>query len=426
MATAEIFVLGVGHREAGVEIRERLQGSGAFTTDALFRFQTAGVLDEALLISTCNRLEVVGTSRDAASARERIEERMCFFSGLEPEELQPCVHFYTGEDAVEYLFRVAAGLDSRVVGEAQILGQVKEAFREAMLFRTVGPMINRLFHKSFQTAKRIRSETGVASGRVSVASAAIASSLEALAAAGVSVADVNALVVGAGEMASLLASHLKTQGVKSLTVLSRSLGRAQALASRFGAQVRTLPQLGEALLESDVVFTAAGGGARVLLKDEIAPIHARRGGKPWWIFDLGVPRNAEGAVGELENVTLMNVDAFSAEAELSLERRRSEALRADVIIREEVSKFKEWASALATRPTIKDLTFQAEKARRVELQRTISRNDFTEKEIQSLDAMTRALVRRLLHHPLMFTKSCHRHWKAEFNLGMVRRIFGLD
>ncbi|MDR1036090.1 MAG: glutamyl-tRNA reductase [Deltaproteobacteria bacterium] len=424
MASTEIFVLGVAHRDAGVEIRERLQGSGAFTTEAMFRFQTAGVLDEALLVSTCNRLEVVGTAKDLKNARERIEERMCFFSGLEPEELLPTVHFYTGEEAVEYLFRVASGLDSRVVGEAQILGQVKEAFREATLFRTVGPMISRLFHKSFHTAKRIRTETGVASGRVSVASAAINSCQEEL--GDHDMASMSALVVGAGEMASLLASHLKTHGVVSLTILSRSLGRAQQLASRYGAEVRTIPQLGEALLESDIIFTAAGGGARVLIRDEIAPIHARREGRPWWIFDLGMPRNVDGSVGEMEGVTLRNVDAFSAEAEESLERRRSEALRADVIIREEVSKFKEWTSSLATRPTIKDLTFQAEKARRVELQRTVSRNDFSEKEIQALDAMTRALVRRLLHHPLMFTKSCHRHWRAEFNLGMVRRIFGLD
>jgi glutamyl-tRNA reductase len=264
----------------------------------------------------------------------------------------------------------------------------------------------------------------VASGRVSVASAAIASCQEALAPEGFG--GKAALVIGAGEMASLLASHLKARGVGSMTVLSRSLGRAQELASRVGADVRTLPQLGEALLESDLVFSAAGGGARVLLRDEIAPLHARREGRPWWIFDLGLPRNVEASVGELEGVTLRNIDAFSGEVESSLERRRSEALRADAIIGEEVSKFKEWCSSLATRPTLKDLTARAEEARLVELQRTVSRNDFTEKEIQSLDAMTRALVRRLLHHPIMFTKSCHRHWHAEFNLGMVRRIFGLD
>ncbi|MDR2613583.1 MAG: glutamyl-tRNA reductase, partial [Deltaproteobacteria bacterium] len=374
MAVADIFVLGAAHHDAGVEIRERLQGSGAFSMDALYRFQTMGVLEEALLISTCNRLEVVGTARDVETARERIEERLCFFSGLEREELVPCLHFYLNEGAVEYLFRVAAGLDSRVVGEAQILGQVKDAFREGMLYRTVGPMVGRLFHKGFQTAKRIRSETGVASGRVSVASAAIASCQDATGSADFN--DYAALVVGAGEMAQLLAAHLKARDVKSLTVVSRSLDRAQALASRVGGQARELTQLGEALLESDIVFTAAGGGARVLSGDETAHLLARREGRPWWIFDLGLPRNVEGSVGEMPGVVLRNIDDFSGEVEQSLEHRRTEALRADVIIREEVSKFKEWCSSLATRPTIKDLTYQAEKARRIELQRTISRNDF--------------------------------------------------
>ncbi|MDR3153727.1 MAG: glutamyl-tRNA reductase [Deltaproteobacteria bacterium] len=424
MAEASIFVLGVAHREAGVEIRERLQGSGAFTSEALFRFQTMGILDEALLISTCNRLEVAGTAKDPEAAREKITERLCFFSGLEPEELEPCLHFHLDSKAVEYLFRVAAGLDSRVVGETQILGQVKEAFREAMIYRTVGPMVSRLFHKSFQTAKRIRSETQVASGRVSVASAAIASCQESLGEEGFR--DQAALIVGAGEMASLLASHLKARGIRALTVLSRSLGRAQALAARVGAEVRTLPQLGEALLENDLIFTAAGGGAQVLLRDEIAPIHARRLGRPWRIFDLGVPRNVEPSAGELPGVLLRNVDAFTGEVEESLDRRRSEALRAEDIIDEEVAKFKEWCSSLDTRPTIKDLTSKAEQARLTELQRTVARNDFSEKEILALDAMTRALVRRLLHNPLLFTKSCHRHQRADFNLGMVRRIFGLD
>jgi glutamyl-tRNA reductase len=359
--------------------------------------------------------------------------------------------------------------------------------------------VNKLFHKSFQVAKRIRSETLISSGRVSVASAAVKAAEATLSegagdsAAGAGSAGacgawdarpsggsekgsdggsdggsdsdkgsysdsdsdsdsgsysdsdsdsdssspsgepekrsfrgLTALIIGAGEMASLLAAHLSSRELKKMIILSRSLGRATELASRFGAEVRTIPELGEALGESDLIFSAAGGGSLVLFKHELSPILIKRAGRPLRIFDLGVPRNVESSVAELPGVTLKNIDSFALETRLSMETRAREASRASLIIEDEVLKFRDWRSSLAAQPTIKDLAEKAEEARKAELLRTLSKNDFTDKEIASIDAMTKALVRRILHNPLMFTKSCHRHWRAEFNLGMIRRIFGLD
>jgi glutamyl-tRNA reductase len=259
---------------------------------------------------------------------------------------------------------------------------------------------------------------------VSIASAAINTADEILGPDGLK--DKSVLVIGAGVMSSHLLAHLNSRESKAIMILSRSLGRAKDLAKRFNATVKSLPLLGEALENSDVVFSAAGGTNYVLFKDEIEPILEKRGGKPFWIFDLGVPRNVEARVGEIPSVTLANIDDFNVQVKNGLDNRKQEALKADILVREEVSKFKEWYSALAARPTIKDLTAKAEEARRIELQRTISRNDFTDEQVSAMDAMTKALVRRLLHNPLSFTKSCHKHWRAEFNLSMVRRIFGLD
>jgi glutamyl-tRNA reductase len=190
-----------------------------------------------------------------------------------------------------------------------------------------------------------------------------------------------------------------------------------------GAQVKPLDQLADALEDCDVIFTVASGGNFVLQKSDLIPSLARG---PKWIFDLGVPRNVEGGVGSLAGVTLKDMDDFRGEVNVNLAQRRQEAEKAELIIQEEVEKFLEWCSSLATRPTIKDLTAKAEEARLIELQKTLTHYNFSNKEIHALDAMTKALVRRILHDPLMFTKSCHRHWRAEFNLGMIRRIFGLD
>ncbi|MDR2339617.1 MAG: glutamyl-tRNA reductase [Deltaproteobacteria bacterium] len=420
----DIFILGVGHRNAPVEVREMLQDPDCLGNDYVFHLHTTGLLSESLLLSTCNRLELAGFAHDPLRVRDQVVARLSDKTGLDPERLTEVMHFHLNGEAVRYVFRVAAGLDSQVLGETQILGQVKHAYRQASLYKTVGPVISRLFHKCFQVAKKIRTETSVASGRVSIASAAVNTADAALSPEGLKGRKI--LIIGAGEMASHLCAHIAAKEPGEIVILSRTLSRARELAGRFNAKVKTVPQLGEALEESDVVFSAAGGTGHVLFKDELEPILERRKGRPWWIYDLGVPRNVEPCVGEVPNVTLANIDSFNTQVRTGIDKRKQEALKADTLIMEEVSKFQEWYSALAARPTIKDLTTKAEEARRVELRRTLARNDFSQEEAQALDSMTKALVRRLLHNPLSFTKSCHKHWRAEFNLSMVRKIFGLD
>jgi glutamyl-tRNA reductase len=422
----DIFALGVGHHKAPVAIREKLQGRD-LTGEDLWPLLSDGTISEILPISTCNRLELVGLTEDPQKARLALNEKLSILSGLSLENLSPYLHFYLNREAVSYLFRIAAGLDSLILGEPQILGQVKEAYRQASQLKWVGPIVGKLFHKSFQTAKRVRSETGLSLGSVSVAAAAVEEAASALAPWG-GFSQTKALILGAGEMASLLAAHLSARGLKSLTILSRSPERAGELALRHGANSGSLDSLSEAIKECHLVMGAAGGGEPIVKKSFLldASPSSAPGQRPLFLFDLGVPRNIEEEVGNIPGLCLRNLDDFAASVDQNKNLRQKEAARAESIIEGEVDKFQEWLSALSTRPTLRALSQKAEEARLLELERTLSRHSFSSEQTEALEAMTKALVRRLMHHPLTYAKACHRHGRARGQLGLIRRMFGLD
>ncbi|MDR1487402.1 MAG: glutamyl-tRNA reductase [Deltaproteobacteria bacterium] len=412
----DILVLGVAHWNAPVAIREKL-AKGKLEDRALFEMCAGGLISEGLVLSTCNRLEIIVAAKDVGAARSELLALMAQSASLTVEQLEKYSHSHLNLAAVDYIFRVASGLDSQVLGEPQILGQVKDAYRSAIQFRTVGPMISKIFHKSFQTAKRIRTETEMASGAVSIAYAAV-QTLQALLG---SLRGQKALIIGAGEMATLLADHLKAKGA-SLTVISRSLQSAEELAAKSGAQVALLSELSEQLALSDIAATAFGATEPVLTEKIVAEAIDRK----LCIVDLGLPRNVEEAVGNLPGVTLKNIDDFKAVVRQNQSLRLEQADRAKTIIEEEVFKFSQWLSSLSASPTIKDLIKLAEEARLLELERTKSRNDFSPGQVEALEAMGRALVRRILHSPLTFAKGCHRHGRGDHSLDVFRRIFGLD
>jgi glutamyl-tRNA reductase len=382
---------------------------------------TGGIIKEGLMLSTCNRLEIVAVAEAAGPAGEAIRGLLARAAGLEPAEIARSLHELAGLDAVEHLFRVASGLDSQVLGEAQILGQVKSADRQAVQFRTVGPVISKLFHKSFQTAKRVRSETGLAEGSVSTASAAVETaqavrgSLEGLA----------AVVLGAGEMAQAAVARLKARGVGDLAVASRSPDRAAALAQKCGGRAIVLEDLPQALRKADLLVTAAAAAGPVLETGELAAL-GRKAPRPLVVLDLGLPRNVPAEAAGLPGVVLRNVDDFDSLAGQGRALRLQEAGRAEEVIREEVAKFEQWLASLSTSPTIKDLIRQAEAARAMEVDRTIAKSGFSAEQAEALEAMSRALVRRLLHNPLSFIKGCHRHGRSDHVVDVFRRVYGLD
>ncbi|MDR3204034.1 MAG: glutamyl-tRNA reductase [Deltaproteobacteria bacterium] len=419
-----ILISGVDHKTAPVEIREKL-AQGGLESRRLLNLLDGGLATEGLILSTCNRLEIALVCEDLSSVDQRdqaaqaVVELMAETSRLNLTQLLPYVHRYNDLEAVEYLFRVASGLDSQILGEPQILGQVKQAFREAIKAKIVGPVIHKLFHKSFRAAKRIRNETDLSNGVVSVASAAVEMALRSKG----DLAGLKALVVGAGEMATLAVNHLKDKGVTSLTVVSRVMERAFDLAQKVGAKAASLEDLPLCLARSDLILTAVAVDKPLITK---AMIEGAKGAGELLILDLGLPRNVEGEVSLIPEVKLLNLDDFEAVVFRNQSFRLMEAQRAEVIIKEEVAKFSQWLSSLGADSTIKDLIALAERARQVEIERTISKHDFNSEQVRSLEVMSRALVRRILHNPVTFAKSCHRHGRCDYNLDSLRRIFGLD
>jgi glutamyl-tRNA reductase len=412
-----ILVTGASFREAPVEVRERL-ARGGLEARSLLAPLADGVIGEGLVISTCNRLEIVAVADHPEPAEAALAALMAGAAELGAAGLAPHLHHLRGAAAVEYLFSVASGLESQVLGEAQILGQVKEAYRRAVACRTVGPMVSKLFHKSFQTAKRVRTETEVAAGSVSVASAAVDTAQASLG----GLSGRRAVILGAGEMASSAAAHLRARGVGAILVASRSPARASDLAGQVGGEAVPLEGLGAALAGSDLLLTAVGGCSPVLTAEFLAG--SIPAGRSLLVLDLGVPRNVEAAAAGLPGLALRNIDDFEALAGRGRASRLKELVKAREIVAEEAAKFGQWLSNLATTPTIKDLVRQAEEARRLELERTVAKAAFSAEQLEAVEAMGRALVRRLLHNPLSFAKGCHG--RSDQALNMFRRVFGLD
>lgn len=395
------FVIGTSHHQAPVAVRERFSTLGDL--DKLFYDKPAAgtVLQESLILSTCNRLEVLGVSRDLVRGRQVVLETLSDISSLPIEQICPYLHVYEDLEAARHLFRVASSLDSLVLGEPQILGQVKEAFHQALTRRQAGFFVSRLMHRCFRTAKRIRSETSLAGGTVSVAGAAVAlaRNLEGGDLSGKSV-----LILGAGPMAALALANLKKRSPAQLTVMNRTYAKAESLANEQGVASRPWEELAPALLEAEIVIAATGAQSPILTYENLEKIMAVRG-RNLTIIDIGVPRNASHGVKYLDKVTLRNIDDLNEVVWESRAARKAAAKKAEKIIEEEVAKVEEWLKTLTNQSTVTALTHKAEHIRRLELNRTLNQHNFSPEQAAAIETMTAAMVRRLLHDPLAFIKS---------------------
>ena len=333
-------------------------------------------------------------------------------------------HFYllSGDETIKHLFEVACGLDSMVLGEPQILGQVKNAYKEALKERVSGLVLNKLLHRTFFVAKRVRTETGIGGGAVSISYAAYILAKKILG----ELKDKILLLVGAGEMAELACTHFCSAGISKMLIVNRTFSRAVELAHRFGGEAYSLEDLKNTLIKADIVISSTGAPGFVITKKLVSSVLKPRRFKPLFIIDIAVPRDVEPEVNELENVFLYDIDDLKGVVEESLKERQKEALRARRIIEEEVLKFKKWLKELDLHPTIKSLMEKAEALRKKELQRTLKRlKHLSPEEVEALEVLTKSLVQKLLYFPISFMKSSHHH-KGKEAINIVRRMFELD
>ena len=344
----ELLVLGISHNTAPVALRERL----ALTETAARRFLTELVareeVDEAVAISTCNRTEIYLVTADPVRAEAELLGKLARRAEIRPTELAPVVYSPRNCDAARQLYRVTAGLDSMIIGEAEVQGQVRRAYEAALAAGTTGPLTNRLFGAALQAGKRVRSETGIGRERVSVSSVAVDLARDVVG----HLASRSVIIIGAGETAELTAQALVDQGVRTVFVANRHADRARSLAERFGGEVGSLDSLPARLEEADIVVSSTSSPHPIVEADDLATVMRVRGGRPLVLIDIAVPRDVEHACGEIEGVRVYDMDDLQAVVTRNLGVREAERARAEAVVEEEIQRFARWLAQLDVMPTI--------------------------------------------------------------------------
>jgi glutamyl-tRNA reductase len=417
-----LFLLGVSHKTAPVDLRERLDFSSRDLGAAVEALATRASAAESVVLSTCNRSEIYVASSDPERAREDITEFISHYHALPPEAFAPHLFSYGDEAAARHLFRVAAGLDSLVVGEPQILGQVKGAFQTAAERRCTGPMLSKLFHWSFGVGKRVRAETALGEGAVSISFAAVALARKIFG----RLDGRRVLVIGAGEISTLTAEHFRTQGVGEIVITSRTQGHAEALAAAVSGRAVAWDDAMSVLANADIVVTATGSQRPILMRAQVELTTGRRRPDPLFIIDLAVPRDVEASVGDIEQVFLYNVDDLQSVVQENLSRRAAEIAHAETIVAEELAKFSTWQRSRSAVPTVVALRRRFDAIRRAELQRLDGKLAGLSPEARTrVDEVTRLIVEKLLLEPTEQLKALPDEETQVAYTEAVNRLFRL-
>jgi glutamyl-tRNA reductase len=417
-----IVLLGVNHKTTPLEIREKLALSDGYE-DPLRVLTSIEGINEHYLLSTCNRVEVLYTTERPAEVKQKVLDFL-FGDSVSQQDLDKYVYHYENEEAVQHLYMVASSLDSMIIGEAQILGQLKEAYRYASQLKTSGSILNKLLHKSFFVAKRVRTETEIGASAVSISYAAVELARKIFG----KLDNKSVMLVGAGEMAELAAEHLVGQGVTNVVVANRTLERAVKLARRFNGQAVSLDELIDQLEQVDIVISSTGATGTILSKNDVKPIMRERRNRPIFFIDIAVPRDLSQDINDLDNVYLYDIDDLNNVVEMNRAERDLEAVKAERIVAEETLKFSYWLDTMEVTPTIVELRKMAGEICMIELEKTLGKmKDIKPGEQKSIEKMTSAIVGKMLHNPMQFLKTDNnRCVDRRERIATVRDIFQLD
>jgi glutamyl-tRNA reductase len=421
----EIFIVGLNHRSAPIEVRESVAFEKSEITEALGRLRSISAVRESVILTTCNRVEVVAAGPETDRAMEAVtrfldQQRSSSNNG----SLSDHLYTYRGDDAVRHLFRVAASLDSMVVGEPQILGQLKEHYSVAQKAGTVGAVLHRLFHRSFFVAKRVRSETGIASRAVSVSSVAV----ELAGRIFDRFEEKTVMLIGAGKMGDLMARHLQRCGVKSIMVTNRTFERAVELAEKIRGNPIRYDDFPRYLQLADLVIGCAGAPEVLVDAGMVEKVLRERKQAAMFFIDIGDRRNFDPGINAIDNAYIYNIDDLKSVAEENLNERSSEAEKAESIVQEEVGSFLDWVSSLEQVPTITALIEKLELIRQKEITKSLSGGlkDLSERQKQAMEDMTAAMMKKILHAPIMHLK---QNTDSDFELmyiAALKRLFDLE
>ena len=418
-----LFVAGMNHRTAPVEVREQLAFEDDKLRELLVSVAGRGVLSEVMIVSTCNRVEVYGVAEAPGEARAAAFRDLGALRGVPLSTVEPLLYTKTDEEAVQHAFRVAASLDSMVLGEPQILGQVKDAYALAQACRTVGPVLHALMAQAFNVAKKVRTDTEVGRHAVSVSYAAVELARKIFS----SLDDRSVLLVGAGEMGELAARHLADQGALALYVANRTWSRAQDLAQALAGTAVSFDQIGAVMTAVDIVITSTAAPEPIVRVADVRAALAARRGRPLFLIDVAVPRNVEAAVNDLDGVFCYDVDDLRGVVESNLRERQREAQRAEALVTRETARFAARLRDLEVVPTIVSLRDKLETIRRAEVDKALGRLPAASAETrQVLEALSQAIVNKVLHGPIVKLRDSSRAGHGRRVTEAISELFGLS
>ncbi len=418
-----IIVVGLSHKTAAVEIREKVAFAPTQMEKPLRALVELPDITEAVIVSTCNRVELYATTNDIAGGMARLKRFLADYHGLSLETLEQHLYAHHGEAAIRHVFRVASSLDSMVVGEPQILGQIKTAYGYAAEFKSSGIILNRFLHKAFSVAKRVRTETRIASSAVSVAFAAVELAKKIFG----DLSDKTVMLIGAGEMCELAAKHFLNSGVRGVMVTNRTFERAVKLAEEFDGKAVNFEELFEHLHKADIILSSTGAPHFIIGPKDVEEVIRRRRNKPMFFIDIAVPRDIDPKVNDVANVYLYTVDDLNGIVQSNLEQRSKEAEKAEAIVDQEIGQFFKWLSSLEVTPTIVALRSKFDEIRRAELEKTLAGwKDLSPDGQKRLEALTNAMMNKLLHPPTTLLKKAGQGGRTGLYVDALRQLFDLQ
>lgn len=418
-----ILVVGINYKTAPVEIRERLTFNPNELGDAMKRLQSKKSILENVIISTCNRTEIYAVVDQLHTGRYYMKEFLSEWFEMEQDEFVPYLFIYEQDGAINHLFNVACGLNSMVLGETQILGQVRTSFLLGQEEKTTGTVFNHLFKQAITLAKRAHSETDIGANAVSISYAAVELAKKIFG----TLASKHVLILGAGKMGELAIQNLHSNGVSKVTVINRTFEKAQNLANRFNGIAKTLQELQCALIEADILISSTGANDFVITKEMMAQVEKLRKGKPLFMVDIAVPRDLDPRLAELENVFLYDIDDLEGIVEANMKERKKEAEKIRIIIEAEIVEFKQWLATLGVVPVIsalRDKALSIQEETMISIERKLP--NLTDREKKILNKHTKSIINQLLKDPILQAKELASGKDADKALDLFVKIFNIE
>ena len=413
----------MNHETAPVELRELVAVEEHMINEVMGAVKSIKDIKESIVLSTCNRVEILFTTDNEKGATESVIDFLCHYSHISREKLLPLLYIYLDQSAIRHIFRVGASLDSLIIGEPQILGQVKEAYRIAVKHKSSSVILNKLMHRTFSLAKKIRTETEISGSAVSISFAAVELGKKIFG----DLKGKKVLLIGAGEMAELAATYLAHNRVEKIKVANRTFHRAVEVADQFHGETISFEEIGDQLLHIDIVITSTASPEPIIFSDQVKKAMKGRRNRPLFFIDIAVPRNVEPQINEIENAFVYTIDDLKGIIDFNLTKRKDEAVKAERMVDEEVIKFSEWLKTLDVVPTIVALKGKCKKIRKIELQKTLSSlGNLTPEQRKSVENLALSITKKVLNDPIVFLKSKENRNSRNLYLDITQKLFNLD